>query len=596
MVLLVGHTAIRAGPSPACYTSEMTTPVEPSERFDVAIVGGGPAGSTAASLIRKYSELSVVVLEKEIFPRDHVGESQLPPIGAILEEMGCWQAVEEAQFPIKIGATYRWGRNTELWDFEFLPTDAFKDEQRPAPYAGQRKQTALQVDRARYDDILLRHAEALGSDVRQDTRVTKVHRSGDRIDALELATGKRIQARHYIDASGHVGVLRHALDVAVDVPTRLKNIAMWDYWENAEWAVEIGVGGTRVQVMSQAEGWLWFIPLGPTRTSIGFICPAEHYKDSGSNAESLYLNAIANDDRISGLVKNARRRGKVESTKDWSFLAERTAGENWFLAGESAGFADPILAAGMTLAHTGAREAAYSILAMETAEHDTSWLKHHYDRNQRSRILQHIRFADFWYASNGQFSDLQEHCRTIAEEAGLRLNSEEAWSWLARGGFSNDIVGQASVGGIDLAAMKQITQRFTEMKANWLTSQGNVFELSIGTAEKTTIPAYRNGTIQAVPSFHRGEHTLVLTGMFALVHKGLERTSDAVTLLQLMQNTLAKQLPAKHVAIGIHHALQALEVMLSEGWVTSRHDPTRPCIELHTPDEGPIVHKNRDPN
>jgi hypothetical protein len=63
--------------------------------------------------------------------------------------------------------------------------------------------------------------------------------------------------------------------------TSLQNVAFWDYWENAEWAIEIGVGGTRVQVMSQAAGWMWFIPLGPTRTSIGYIVPAEHYKESG---------------------------------------------------------------------------------------------------------------------------------------------------------------------------------------------------------------------------------------------------------------------------------------------------------------------------
>jgi 2-polyprenyl-6-methoxyphenol hydroxylase-like FAD-dependent oxidoreductase len=91
--------------------------------FDVAIVGGGPAGSTCASLLRKYrSELRVLVLEREEFPRDHVGESQLPPIGKVLDEMGCWDKVEAAGFPIKLGATFKWGRSKELWDFEFFPS------------------------------------------------------------------------------------------------------------------------------------------------------------------------------------------------------------------------------------------------------------------------------------------------------------------------------------------------------------------------------------------------------------------------------------------------------------------------------------------
>src|SRR5271168_175695 len=109
-----------------------------SVHYDVAIIGGGPAGSTCASLLRKYAPgLKVAVFEREIFPRDHIGESLLPPISLILEEMGCWDKIEAADFPIKIGATYRWGRRPELWDFEFLPGDQFLEQPRPAKFEGQ---------------------------------------------------------------------------------------------------------------------------------------------------------------------------------------------------------------------------------------------------------------------------------------------------------------------------------------------------------------------------------------------------------------------------------------------------------------------------
>src|SRR5690348_4922960 len=108
--------------------------------FDVAIIGGGPAGSTAGTILKKYApELKVAILEREKFPRDHVGESQLPPVCTILNEMGCWDKVEAANFPIKIGATYRWGKSPELWDFEFIPATVFENEPRPAKYEGQRK-------------------------------------------------------------------------------------------------------------------------------------------------------------------------------------------------------------------------------------------------------------------------------------------------------------------------------------------------------------------------------------------------------------------------------------------------------------------------
>src|SRR5262249_55617710 len=159
-------------------------------------------------------------------------------------------------------------------------------------------------------------------------------------------------------------VLRKAMGVEIDCPTELKNVAFWDYWENTAWADTIGVGGTRIQVMSVGFGWLWFIPLGPTRTSLGLVCPASYYLRAGKSPEELYVAAIAESERISELIRGGRRSGNLRSRKDWSYVAERQSGDNWFLVGEAAGFADPILSAGMTLTHTGARELAYTLIAL----------------------------------------------------------------------------------------------------------------------------------------------------------------------------------------------------------------------------------------
>ena len=141
---------------------------------DVAIIGGGPAGSTTASLLAKYRpDANILVLEKEKFPRDHVGESQLPAISGIIHEMGCWDEIEGAGFPLKIGATYRWGKNPELWNFDFAAPSDVEKLVRPTPYEGLRQLTAFQVDRAVYDEILLNHAEHLGAEVRvgEDARL-----------------------------------------------------------------------------------------------------------------------------------------------------------------------------------------------------------------------------------------------------------------------------------------------------------------------------------------------------------------------------------------------------------------------------------------
>lgn len=145
-------------------------------RCDVAIVGGGPGGTTLASLLKKYSpSLDVCIFEKESFPRDHVGESQLPPTSAVLHEMGAWEKVEAAGFPIKRGASYTWGKTMEPWVFGFIPESEIGDTSRPGAYEGWRKQVAFQVDRSRYDAILLDHAKSLGVRVVQPSRVTGVH-------------------------------------------------------------------------------------------------------------------------------------------------------------------------------------------------------------------------------------------------------------------------------------------------------------------------------------------------------------------------------------------------------------------------------------
>src|SRR5690606_7335373 len=94
------------------------TTIMTSKSYDVVIVGGGPGGSTAAALIKKYApELSVAIIEREVFPREHVGESQLPAIGSILHEMGVWDKIEAANFVIKLGATYTWGKTRDPWVF-----------------------------------------------------------------------------------------------------------------------------------------------------------------------------------------------------------------------------------------------------------------------------------------------------------------------------------------------------------------------------------------------------------------------------------------------------------------------------------------------
>lgn len=566
-------------------------------QFDVAIIGGGPGGSTVGTLLRKYNpNLRVGIFEREFFPREHVGESQLPEVSRILDEMGCWDKVEAAGFPIKIGATYRWGTTDDLWNFEFLPAGRFHDEARPAKFEGQRQETAFQVDRAIYDKILLDHAEELGCEVRQGVKVTEIHRDGDAVTGFALSTGEEITAKYYIDASGHTGVLRRAMGVEVDAPTRLQNIAIWDYWTNAEWAVHIGVGGTRVQVMSLGYGWIWFIPLGPDRTSVGLVVPAEYYKESKLRPQELYDRALSEEPRIRDLMRNAKSEGKLATTKDWSFVSKRMAGENWFLVGESCGFADPILAAGMTLAHTGARECAYSLLELFRGNFEPEWLRERYEETQLLRIGQHIRFADYWYSTNAHFTDLKEFCAEIASDAGLSLNADDAFRWLGTGGFAVDTVaGNAGIGTLSIESLKQVLQRLSASTANWTISGCNVFKLDFEGAERGYSASLENGAILRDACYRRDGNILPHAGLFGLWIEILSESQDLDGIVLLLERFFNDNPWLPTMVDNMRYAFHVLESMAANGWVKASVNPMRKPLRLSTPDESDCIHVNQDP-
>lgn len=549
---------------------------------DVAVIGGGPSGSTLATLLRKYNpDLSVLVLEKETFPREHVGESQLPAISPILNEMGVWDKVEAANFPVKLGASLTWGRDGEQWDFDFYPVEEFKDEPRPGKFEGQRTRTAFQVERSIYDTILLDHAAELGTDVRQATQVREVLKDGDRVEGLKLDDGSIVRAKHYVDASGTHALLRRAMGVESDAPKSLRNVAFWSYWDNVQWAVEIGVGGTRVQVRSLPYGWIWFIPLSPTRASVGLVCPADYHKTTGLSTEEIYHKALKDQEEIAGLMSDSEQTDKVYATKDWSQVADRVTGENWYVCGESAGFADPILAAGMTLAHGSARELAYTILEMERGELDKGWLKTSYDDKTRKNIRQHIRFAQFWYASNGCFKDLQEHCQNIADEAGLTLTPQEAWRWLAQGGFTNQTLDAANLGSFDLATARQIVGKFGDEeidleKETLSFMKYNKLTLDLREAKDEKVAEYREGRVVPVQCVVRNGKVLPKTGPYPVLVSVLMKSNDPNQVFGYLQQQIRGSQPAAKAAALMTQLVQAMEVMVVDGWVVCENDPNRP--------------------
>lgn len=555
---------------------------------DVAVIGGGPAGSTLGSIIKRYHPgISVLILEKAKFPREHVGESQLPIIGGILDEMGVWDKVEAARFPIKIGATYRWGSSDDLWDFEFLPGVNFKGTQRPAKYEGERRKTAFQVERSVYDEILLDHAESLGCDVRQETGVRKVHHQDDEVLGLELESGEMVEAKHYVDASGNAAILRRALDVPVDEPSKLKNVAFWEYWNDAEWAVTIGIEATRVNVMSLGYGWIWFIPIGPTRVSVGLVVPAEYYKKTGKKPEEIYHEAVQSEPLIRSLLANAKPDGRVQGTKDWSFVAEKLAGKNWWLAGECAGFADPILAAGLSLTHVSARELGYVLPAVIKGTHDAEWLKAYYDETQRRRIRQHVRFADYWYSANAHFTDLKEFTRELARESGLELEADKAFQWLGTGGFVNDDLRVARVATFSMASVKSVTKFLGGGgRAAWKISQFGLFRVNTAGAAEAKVPAFHEGKILTRKVLERDGKFLPLVGAYQKVLDIVEAGQEAKQIFRAIETGFGDDEARKN-------ALEVFEAMVVDGWIKGVQ-PLETSIFDPGAGDDPYLHANKD--
>jgi hypothetical protein len=292
-------------------------------------------------------------------------------------------------------------------------------------------------------------------------------------------------------------------------------------------------------------------------------------------------------------MQNAKSEGKLATTNDWSFIADRLSGENWFLTGDSCGFADPILAAGMTLAHAGAREVAYTILEMDRGTQDAAWLRTSYDEGHRRRIGQHIRFADYWYSANAQFGELKEFTAQIAKDAGLDLSPDAAFQWLGTGGFVNDTFQGASIGTFSVAAVKQLAQIMTEGDATWEFCRYNEFRLDLAGAQERPFPQYEDGGVKPVRAYERDGKRLPLTGPFLSVIGALQRERELPRIVSYLRQS-APRFPGAHPDTGLMEALQALEAMLAEGWVKGKVDKRKPLgMTLTVEPESPMMQFER---
>ncbi|MFF0435585.1 NAD(P)/FAD-dependent oxidoreductase [Streptomyces sp. NPDC004327] len=321
----------------------------PVMETEVLVAGGGPAGATAAALLARQG-FDVILLEKDRFPRYHIGESLLPSLLPLLDLLGAREAVERCGFVRKTGAYYDWGGQEWALRFDGLGPDA---------------RYSFQVVRADFDKALLDHARDQGVRVYEETALRTVRFDGGR--ARSAADGRHgtISFRYLVDASGRAGLL-----TARQLRTRrfhdaFRNIAAWAYWRDAKPARDAPEGAIRLYSLPD-HGWFWAIPLHDGTLSVGLVTDKRSFAEGRralGGTEALYADRLERTPALARLLAGAKQVTGLRVESDYSYVADRFCGPGWFSAGDAACFLDPLLSTGVHLAMHSGMLAAASIAA-----------------------------------------------------------------------------------------------------------------------------------------------------------------------------------------------------------------------------------------
>ena len=356
---------------------------------DVVVVGGGPGGSAAATFLSRKG-YDVVLLERERFPRDHVGESLLPASVPVLKELGVLPLMEGEGFLRKWGATMVWGRDSAPWSWYFRETN------RSYPHA-------YQVWRPRFDQILLDNARAAGVDVREGHAATGVlwHEGAARGIRYRTDAGAEgvVEAEFLLDASGQSGLVGHALGLR-RWDTFFRNLAVYGYYRGSERLPD--PDETNIFIESYQGGWTWNIPLADSLASVGAVVDSETAQPgiAGSGLPAFFQEQVKRAPHASRMLAGADLVAGPFVVKDWSYTSEQVVGDGWVLVGDAACFVDPLFSSGVHLALMSAVLAAAYVHAARTDQTMRGPAAEAYGQLYRKEYLHFRELARLFYATN----------------------------------------------------------------------------------------------------------------------------------------------------------------------------------------------------
>ncbi len=357
----------------------------PTESVDVIVIGGGPAGASAAARLA-LDERSVLVLERAPMPRFHIGESLIPGALAVLEQLGVLDQVVAEGYPDKFGA-------------EFCSTYGFTtripfDEQGPG-----RHPQAFNVERAHFDKLMLDAARAYGAKVIEGANVESVQMHEGRAIGVCYRLGAEaheVRAPYVIDAGGRASRISRMFDLRKKID-ELRMVAVFKHYAGFDDANHHGVAGD-LQIGQHRDGWVWAIPIRSDVISIGAVMPEEVFR-AGKPAH-LFDDHLSRIKRICDRISGAEPIVDVRVARDYSYYSDVVAGPGWLMVGDSACFMDPLFSGGLTLALTTGVRAAETVSELLSEPSREAALLEHYSNFLKTGYDMYARLIRSYYDHN----------------------------------------------------------------------------------------------------------------------------------------------------------------------------------------------------